>query len=420
MADPTDGLTEEIMNTLPNIDDTLLQSLMGRLMSLGVETVDDIGLLQEQDLEGFLKPIQIRKILTSGGQVNVQLAKRSSSQFEPSSPVSGTASMSPLSSLGSPSQIFFENSTNTDPNWAYKVDIPWTKMGRDITDPLQRGKRLMPDARRKLVRIIVDEIRERTFHATKTQFSVIAKRIVQRFPKSLEDRIEDIVVGTGYDLFAKQLLNRNDNLNRPMGVKMGVKTSDVGESSGKRNDSQEVQVVGETSKKKVDSYGCINFSPSLNSDTAESLEEIREDMCRKYNNQNPKDHDWEMKETQLRDTYSLQRYNINEGESVRDLLSKWPFLFTERGLFLHFKLLVGLDIRNTICEAFSKKAHRLNKFFKTEESGICKEADEIIKEAKAQSAKDSVIAWLPANILAIMKYFSEKEEQLFLTVDVRT
>ncbi|XP_046583952.1 uncharacterized protein LOC124291097 [Haliotis rubra] len=202
-----------------------------------------------------------------------------------------------------------------------------------------------------------------------------------------------------------------------MGVKMGVKTSDVGESSGKRNDSQEVQVVGETSKKKVDSYGCINFSPSLNSDTAESLEEIREDMCRKYNNQNPKDHDWEMIETQLRDTYSLQRYNINEGESVRDLLSKWPFLFTERGLFLHFKLLVGLDIRNTICEAFSKKAHRLNKFFKTEESGICKEADEIIKEAKAQSAKDSVIAWLPANILAIMKYFSEKEEQLFLTVD---
>ncbi|XP_067670028.1 uncharacterized protein [Haliotis asinina] len=204
--------------------------------------------------------------------------------------------------------------------------------------------------------------------------------------------------------------NRNDNLNRPMGVKMGVKTSDIGEKTGKRN---EVQAVGETSKKK-DLYGCINFSPSLSTD-AESLEEIRVDMCRKHN-QNPKNHDWDTIETQLRETYSLQRDNINEGECVRDLLSKWPFLFTGRCLFLLFKLLVGLDIRNTICEAFSKKAHRLNKFLKTE-SGICKETDELIREAKVQTAKDSVIAWPPANILAIMKYLSEKEEEPCFTVD---
>lgn len=63
--------------------------------------------------------------------------------------------------------------------------------------------------------------------------------------------------------------------------------------------------MGVTSKKKVDSYGCMNFSPSVNSDKAESVEEIREDMCRKHKNQNPKDHDWEVIETQLSHTYCL-------------------------------------------------------------------------------------------------------------------
>lgn len=56
-----DALLQFVANLFPNPTTSTL-AIEG-LKSLGVETIDDLQFLKEQDLAGFLKPIEARKLI---------------------------------------------------------------------------------------------------------------------------------------------------------------------------------------------------------------------------------------------------------------------------------------------------------------------------------------------------------------------
>ena len=60
-----------IKNILPSLTPESLASLLACLNDCGVESLEDFGLIEEKNLSGCLKPVQIRKLLSfkSGGMV---------------------------------------------------------------------------------------------------------------------------------------------------------------------------------------------------------------------------------------------------------------------------------------------------------------------------------------------------------------
>jgi len=58
-----DAVKTIIERALPGLAPELLDTVVSCLQDCGVETVADLELLEELDLAGCLKPIQIRKLL---------------------------------------------------------------------------------------------------------------------------------------------------------------------------------------------------------------------------------------------------------------------------------------------------------------------------------------------------------------------
>lgn len=54
-----------LQNLFPNLRDNVLKNTLEKLIDIGVSDLDDLTLLEEADLAGILKPIQIRKLQRS-------------------------------------------------------------------------------------------------------------------------------------------------------------------------------------------------------------------------------------------------------------------------------------------------------------------------------------------------------------------
>jgi len=92
--------------------------------------------------------------------------------------------------------------------------------------------------------LVVDEVRKITSHACKKQFAVLCKRMVEMFPKSLEDSIDGNIIGSGSDSLVQQMISRNENLNRPKHLKR--KTLDETPPLERRSDSETKQHTRDT------------------------------------------------------------------------------------------------------------------------------------------------------------------------------
>ena len=77
---------------------------------------------------------------------------------------------------------------------------------------LERQKRPSARLRREMVRIIVSEMMKICKNPTKRITTEIAKRMVAKYPKSLEDVIDGDVIGLGFHSLVKQLQSRIENV----------------------------------------------------------------------------------------------------------------------------------------------------------------------------------------------------------------
>lgn len=134
-------------------------------------------------------------------------------------------------------------------DWALTYFIPWNKFPMEITKPLEEGKRLIPTVRRKLVKMVKDDIAVNSEKPGKNAFSIIARQMIDKYPESLADKFCLEVVGEGHTSILRQMTTRFENLNRlnPYNVM-------------KRN------VKNKKDNKKIsssDAYGYFNWQPPL-------------------------------------------------------------------------------------------------------------------------------------------------------------
>ncbi|XP_046364951.1 uncharacterized protein LOC124141095 isoform X2 [Haliotis rufescens] len=404
-------LRKSVVDILGNLEESVISEIVQELEKLGVVTIQDLEWIHEDDLKGNIRPVHARKLLRrSLMQSSTRISAVPGSSCSSMSPLSPTSPSSSDSSMKfspkSPKPIMY---SNRDPNWPVKMELPWDDLNCLTKEALVQGKRLTPDAKKEVVHKVVDVVRRNTHHALRPQFSIIAQRMVAKYTQSLQDKIDDSVVGSGYDTLLNKLVTRNQNLNRGSskfcmsGKKRPMQNTET--ESGSDDSRNEV-------KTRRDSYGCVKWMPELKGDKVKVMEEIRDALI-EMNQCNSDKKDVNKIEENMLSCYALQRRDINSGMSVVDLKLSWPFLFSIQGVLCHSQELLGFNVRSALGNAYAKKGPRLNNFFRKSSDGN----EFIFDEARRQSSQDNLKAWLSAVVLCIMGHLGEKDEELFYVVD---
>ncbi|KAI3351482.1 hypothetical protein L3Q82_020330 [Scortum barcoo] len=239
-----------IMEVLPQLPAENKNILEEHLQSIGVETYDDLRFVTEADLMTALRPVQARKLLSAW--------KRKYQTPENSSPSSvealPTQSLSSLSVSPRSSSSTSASSPGLDTQWDDNFEIPWSKFPEEVTHALERGKRPGPKLRRQMVRIVVTEMMEKCPHVGKKHSTDVARKMVAKYPNSLQDVIEGDIVGTGYHSLVKQLQNRIENVRR-------TSTPKIRKRKHQTDDSDHTDEIPlEERAAMQDIYGCIKWN----------------------------------------------------------------------------------------------------------------------------------------------------------------
>lgn len=128
-----------------------------------------------------------------------------------------------------------------------------------------------------MVRIAIREMMKVTPSISKMNATDVAKKIVAKYPKSLQDVIEGDIIGTGYQSLVKQIQNRVENVKRPSTPTITKRKN--------WHDSETGEIPPEKRVKIQDTYGCINWHVKFLplGETAESQQQKKEklkSLCR--------------------------------------------------------------------------------------------------------------------------------------------
>ncbi|RXN38228.1 hypothetical protein ROHU_001312 [Labeo rohita] len=392
------SVTTAIAEILKDIS-SVLQSVVETLNSLGVSSPEDFRYVQEADLLPVLRPIQARKLVSAWSQIKESSDSLPSSRESSSGTQSSSCSSSPSSTFGKASTVASD--------WADNFKIPWEKLPEALMQCLERQKRQTPRLRRDMVKI-VSEMMKMCESPSKQNSTVIAKKMVAKYPASLQDVIDGDIVGAGYHSLLKQIQNRVENVKRTNVQKI--------QKRSRTEDSDTEEIPAERRAAVQDTYGCVNWNVEFMplNETKESQLEKQEMMKIKSKATN---FDSEVS-TLLKATYYTQRKDINNGASIQQLCENWPFLFQEVGMCTHFKQLTGIDLKEMFLKSLDKKGQRLLNFLK-------KVGAEKKPKVMQTAAKLDVLRCQPEGcsedlkdvVLLLLAYFDEKEEVMFHYVE---
>ncbi|MED6292032.1 hypothetical protein CHARACLAT_029620 [Characodon lateralis] len=341
-------LQSAINEVLPDLAEASKDILKETLQSLGVETHDDFQFIVEEDLLSALRPIQARKALAAWKfRCQTPETSRSSSNASPDTPPSQLSVSSNSSS---------SNQTSAA-DWVDTFEITWEKFSEELMQSSERGKRPSPKMRKKMIRIVVSEIMRKSSYLGKRSSTEVAKKMVAKYPKSLQDVIDGDVIGPGNHSLVKHLQYQIDNVKRSTMPKIRKR-----KRCSENSDTDEIPPEQRAAIQ--DTYGCINWNvKSLPlGETAESQQQKKDKLKMKFlqKEANPK----EMK-LLLRTTFYSQRKDINQGESIQDVLEAWPLLFHDIGMAVHYKELTGLGLKETFMRNMNMKGKRLLNYMNT-------------------------------------------------------
>lgn len=233
-----------------------------------------------------------------------------------------------------------------------------------------------PSERRELVRVLADEIFKYSTNPSKKLARIVAQDCIIKYTV-LEDRMENIKLGTGYESLAYQIYTRLEKVRR----KQIVESSDSLCANEAKDNKKRKNTV-------LDSYGCVQWEPQLPVNETEDSLEVKKKLL-KEKNQDIK--------LLLKETYYLQRKDINNGLKICNLTEEYPPLFSDFGMFLHFKLLTNIDILKTLEESILLKGKDIISFL-----GCCgKKNINFLYDIKEEKNE------LLSIILGISRYFNE-------------
>lgn len=99
-------------------------------------------------------------------------------------------------------------------DWVDTFQIPLEKFPESLIQCFEREKKPKPRLRRELVRIIISKMMNVCASPSKKASTEVAKKMVAKYPRSLQDVIEGDVVGPGYYSLVKQLQAQIENVKR--------------------------------------------------------------------------------------------------------------------------------------------------------------------------------------------------------------
>ncbi|XP_064472482.1 uncharacterized protein LOC135386927 [Ornithodoros turicata] len=251
---------------------------------------------------------------------------------------------------------------------------------------LKKKERPSSRLRREMIRIIVSHAMRMCERPLRKHYEIIARRIVQQYPSSLQDAFDGTVVGTGHDSVLNQLVFRTENCTRSR--------SDTPETKGRQ--------------KKSGPYGCIRDASTEEVDE-EGMAEKKEILKSWYTNSEGEGHKVIQ---ELKSTYPLQRKMIKSKMTTRELMSEWPYLFTPEGMFTHFQLLVGVDIGCVLPISLNEKGANVLNFSKQESQKTDTVARILLEQQEAPSPAAQSEAL--AVTLLLLHYLDEAEDGVLL------
>lgn len=256
-----------------------------------------------------------------------------------------------------------------------------------------------------MIRLIINEVTGVCKRPSKKHLTDIARRIVAKYPKSLQDVIEGHIVGSGYDSLVKQLQSRADN----------VKRTQFSTPKDSFN-----TVVGATAKERAlpqDTYGCINWDPEHLpiTETLASQKQQQEEMKTMFRERN---WDTQIITKKMMATYYTQRKDIIRGMETEKIRREWPFLFEMPGLQAHFRALTGVQLEGKFFETVKNKSHKILAYMDTLNNDKQRKTARVLAQIEvAKKDTKSKLPEMPGLVLLLLAYFGEDDKQMFFQVD---
>ncbi|XP_059354194.1 uncharacterized protein LOC132157507 [Carassius carassius] len=394
-----------ILRALPSLTEEIREHVITSLERSGVESIEDLVYVQQEDLKDVLPIIQQRKLLeafkleTTKVTLDLQILPDEStdtSMSSLSSPQPCTSSSSSSSRASTPCTLSkASQSPNISSKWYENFEIPWDKMPVEVQSAIANSKRPAPDKRRQMIRILADEIRKCENNPTRNECLIICRNIVKHFPNSFADMTPSgVIIGSGCTSLLCQLKTRIENMNRA-GTKNRLRTS---------------KVPGQQHQRPSDSYGCTQFNPELPpEETYETLEQKRQQLETIYRQEGIRSGEKGEVINLMKTTFCLQRRHINQAPSpsIEDMRIQWPYLFTQRGIFIHFELLTDINVLRVLDLSIKECGQGIRKYLQTKSKN--KDVQSIVTQDE-----DGELTL----IQLLMAYFDEGIEGLILRADI--
>ncbi len=281
-------------------------------------------------------------------------------------------------------------------SWPESFKVPWDVMPAEIRTAISSCKRPSPGARRQMVRIISDEMRKYELNPTRAQCLVVCRNIVHQYPESFADQRDNgQLLDSGYTSLLIQVKNRIENLNRAS-------------SFHQHRSASHGQKRGPT-----DIYGCTRFQPSLPSEeTEDTMETKRQQLEGIYSRDGTAGAERPEVKKLVDSTFYLQRSHINvvPTPTIASLKTKWPYLFSQKGLYSHFELLTDIPVLRSLELAMEECGKAIVEMFKT------KPTNARMKEVLRQRDDDVELSYQVIHLL--LSHFSEDVSGLIVLADV--
>ncbi|XP_052424721.1 uncharacterized protein LOC127967977 isoform X2 [Carassius gibelio] len=387
------GIKDLVISILPSLSDETLAHLLEVLEELGVENKEDLVLVEEKDIEKYLRPIQCRKLLAAFKNEGLPVI-----QLNLEAVPSPSSSQSPLGSTCSPSS----HSSCTEsfaPNlgrpWHVDFRVNWERMPSSLQKCLVNQARPLPVDRKNIVQAVVDQILEQDPNPSRATCHTIVRGIIREFPKCFADigKTGDII-GDGCQSLLQQIKTRVEYKNRNNTL------------ARRRRERRASSGAGTMARGPVDQYGCVRWAPTdlPSGETETTLDEMKMRLRRMFSEDGF--NGAERAEPLMEKTYILQR----TAPTIDRVIEEWPFLSSRRCLYSHFKLLTDVSIISKLREAIHSKGSTIVKF--------CQRLSRYPGIAEVLANYDVEVSDKAMCVLQLLRtYFKEPQDAIVLEAD---
>ncbi|KAK5862906.1 hypothetical protein PBY51_018256 [Eleginops maclovinus] len=401
---------EAVWSYLPSLPDDLLSTMLDEL---GVETVDDLALMEERDLVKYIKPIQSRKLMKGIkdgiATLNMEVVSEPSapSSPAPSSPntlATPQAFQPPNQLLPSPPSTAPRTSSPSQLGVPWYVDfrLNWDQVSSAIRLRVEKEERPLPDQRKAFVVVLVDQMMQHDRNPSRAMCHSVVRSIVRNHPKTFGDiGKHGDTVGDGCHSLLQQVKTRVEYKNRNNTL-----------AQRRRQGRPRTGMEGEArlARGPVDQYGCMRWGPAdlPEGETEATLENRKRDLLNIYSEEGMSGA--ERAEPIMKKTYIILRKYLNKepAAEMSEIKLEWPFLFSQKCLFSHFGILTDVDVLQKLQEAITRRGQTILDYCATLDNPKIRD---VLARYDPDSDKAACI------LLLLMSYFKEPKENLMLEVD---